>query len=114
MTGNERSSRKPREGMWDKFEPGGALGPIEDTTRRELRINQLPPDEKKLALESARLADLCQYFSQEKVGILADLLERIGRLARLQPGERIRELLSINQALMEQVNRLGSGPRLWQ
>lgn len=114
MTGNQRSSSKPSEGMLDKFEPGSESGPIEDTTEREARINQLPPDEKQLALESARLADLCQYFSQEKMDIPADLLDRIGRLPKLQPGERIRELLSINQALMDDLNRVGSGPQLWQ
>lgn len=114
MTGNERSSRKPSEGMLDKFEPGNELGPVKDINERQLRLNQLPPDEKELALESARLADLCQYFSQEKMDIPADLLDRIGRLPRLQPGERIRELLSINQALMEHLNQVGSGPQLWQ
>jgi hypothetical protein len=114
MTGNEGSSRKQSEGMLDKFEPGSESGPVEDATQRELRINQLPPDEKELALESARLADLCQYFSQEKMDIPVDLLDRIGRLSRLQPGERIRELSSINQELMEHLNRLGSGRQLWQ
>lgn len=114
MSGNERSSRKPGEGMLDKFEPGSESGPIEDMNEREVRLNQLPPDEKKLALESARLADLCQYFSQKKMDIPADLLDRIGRLSRLQPEERVRELLSINQTLMEHLNRVGSGPLLWQ
>lgn len=114
MVGNKRSLRKPRKGMLDHFELGGESGPLEDATQRELRINQLPPDEKELALESARLADLCQYFSQGKMDIPADLLDRIGRLCRLQPGERVRELLSINHALMEYLNRVGSGPQLWQ
>ncbi len=114
MVGNKRSLRKPRKGMLDHFEPGGESGPLEDAAQRELRINQLPPDEKELALESARLADLCQYFSQEKMDIPADLLDRIGRLSRLQPGERVRELLSINQTLMEHLNRVGSGPQIWQ
>lgn len=84
MTGNERSLRKAREGMLYKYEPAGESGPIEDATEREVRLNQLPPDEKELALESARLADLCQYFSQKKVDIPADLLDRIGALSRLQ------------------------------
>ena len=44
----------------------------------------------------------------------ADLVDRIASLSRLQPGERVRELLSINQALMEYLNRVGSGPQLWQ
>ncbi|HKU24671.1 MAG TPA: hypothetical protein VJQ54_04315 [Candidatus Sulfotelmatobacter sp.] len=114
MTGNEKSSRKLSEGMLDKFEPGSESGPVEDMNEREVRLNQLPPDEKTIAIESARLADLCQYLSQEKMDIPADLLDRIGRLPRLQPEERVRELLSINQALMEDLNRVGSGPQLWQ
>ena len=114
MVGNKRCLRKPQKGMLDHFEPRGESGPLEDATQRELRINQLPPDEKELALESARLADLCQYFSQEKMDLPADLLDRIGRLSTMRPGERVRELLSINQALMEYPNRVGSGPQLWQ
>lgn len=114
MTRDEASLRKPRQGMLNKFERGGESGPIEDPTEREERVNQLPPKERELALESARLADLCHYLSQEKMDIPRDLLDRIGMLSRLQPGERVRELLSINQALMEYLNRVGSGPQLWQ
>lgn len=114
MSGNEGSLPKPREGILKKFEPGGEAGPIEDATQRVRRINQLPPDERDLALESARLADLCQYFSKEKMDLPADLLNRIERVSRMQPGERVRELRSINQALMEYLNRVGSGPQLWQ
>ncbi|HYL12354.1 MAG TPA: hypothetical protein VEV41_04935 [Terriglobales bacterium] len=113
MSGDQRSSRKPRQGMLNKFEPAGESGPIEDPTEREQRLNQLPAGEKDLARESARLADLCQYFSEEKMDIPADLVDRIGTLSRLEPGERVRELLSINQALMEYLNRVGSGPQLW-
>lgn len=113
MTGDE-SLRKPRQEMLDKFERGGESGPIEDPTEREERVNQLPRNERELALESARLADLCRYLSEEKMDIPADLLDRIGMLSRLQPGQRVRELLSINQALMEYLNRVGSGPQLWQ
>ena len=111
MTGDEASLRKPPQGMLDKFERGGASGPIEDPAEREERFNQLPAGAKELALESARLADLCQYFSEEKMDIPADLLDRIGRLSRLRPEERVRELLSINQALMEYLNRVDSDPQ---
>ena len=114
MTGDEALLRKPRQGMLDKFEPGGESGPIEDPAERAERVNQLPPETRQLALESARLADLCQCFSEEKMDIPADLLDRIGRLSRLEPRERVRELMSINQALMEYHNRVGSGRQLWQ
>jgi len=43
----------------------------------------------------------------------ADLVDRIGTLSRLETRERVRELLSINQALIEYLNRVGSGPHLW-
>lgn len=114
MTGDEASLRKPRQGMLDKFERGSESGPIEEPTEREERVNQLGPKERELALESARLADLCQYFSQEKMDIPADLLDRIRRLSGLQSEERVHELLRINQALMEYLNRVGSGSQPWQ
>jgi len=80
---------------------------------RDERLNQLPAGERDLARESARLADLCQYFSEEKMDVPADLVDRIGTLSRLEPRERVHELLSINQALIEYLNRVGSGPHLW-
>lgn len=110
----KRLLRKPRQRMLDKFEPGGESGPIEDPTERAERLNALPREERELALESARLADLRQYFSQEKMDIPGDLLDRIGRLSRLQPEERVRELSNINQALREYLNRVGSGSHLWE
>jgi hypothetical protein len=116
MSGDQKFLRKPGQGILDKVEPSGESGPMGDPTEREERLNelQLPIDEKELALESARLADLCQYFSQEKMDVPADLLDRIGRLSTLRPGERVRELLSINQALMEYLNRVGSGSEVCQ
>ena len=116
MSDDQRFVGKPGQGMLNRFEPTGESGPIEDPTEREERLNelQLPIDEKELALESARLADLCQYFTQGKMDVPADLLDRIGRLSRLQPRERVRELLSINQALMEYLNRVGSGSEVCQ
>lgn len=114
MTDDETSVEKPRQGMLDKFETGNESGPIEDRAEREQRLNQLPPGERELAHENARLADLCQYFSQQKIDMPADILDRIGRLSKCGPQGRLRELASINQALMDYLNRVGSGPQLWQ
>ena len=114
MMDEENSIEKPRRGMLDKFETGSESGPIEDRAARDERLNQLPPGERELAQENARLADLCQYFAQQKMDIPADILDRIGRLPKCGPQERIRALVSINQALMEYLNRVGSGPQLWQ
>lgn len=114
MPDNEKSTDKPPRGMLDKFETGCEFGPIEKCTERERRLNQLPPEQKELAHESARLADLCQCFSREKMDIPADILQLIGRLSKCGPQQRIRELASINQALIEYLNRTGSGSQLRQ
>ena len=97
-----------------KFEPGGDLGPIEDRNEHERRINALPPDEKELAQESTRMADLCQYFSDQKIAVPPQVLEQLGGLSRLAIKERVRALKDINQALMEYLNDVGQDPGIRQ
>jgi hypothetical protein len=101
-------------GPLDKFEPGGELGPIEDRNEYERRLNSLPPDQKELAQESTRFADLCQYFSQQKIDLPPDLLEQVGRLSSLAISERIRAVKSINCELMEYLNDVGQDPGIRQ
>ena len=101
-------------GPLDKFEPGGELGPIEDRNEYERRLNSLPPDQKELAQESTRFADLCQYFSQQKIDLPPDLLEQVGRLSSLANSERIRAVKSINRELMEYLNDVGQDPGIRQ
>ena len=48
----------------NQFEPGHRSGPIDDAVQREERLNSLSESEKELATESAKFADLWQYFSQ--------------------------------------------------
>ena len=70
MSNDEKKGQSSTTGgPLDKFEPGGELGPIEDRNEYERRFNSLPPDQKELAQESARFADLCQYFSQQKIDL---------------------------------------------
>src|SRR5947208_15370665 len=97
-------------GALDKFEPGGELGPIEDRNEYEQRLNSLPLDQRELAQENTRLADLCHYFSEQKMDIPPELLEQIGRLSKLTISERIRSLKNINRQLMEYVNDVDQGP----
>ena len=81
---------------------------------REERLNRLPVEERELAEESARLADLCQYFSAERMDIPPGILDEVGRLSRLPIPDRIRALKDINQALMEYLDRVGEDPQLRQ
>ena len=49
-------------GALARFGSGGDLGPVEDRNEYDQRLKSLPAGNKELAEESARFADLCQYF----------------------------------------------------
>jgi hypothetical protein len=103
---DHRRSRKLR-GSLDKFEPGGDPGSIEDRSQYEQRLNALPAEQKQLAQENARLADLCQYFSRTRIEIPPPLMEQIGRLVRLPLSERTGAVKNLNRELMEYLNDVG-------
>ncbi|MFZ0296755.1 MAG: hypothetical protein WAM13_00255 [Candidatus Sulfotelmatobacter sp.] len=112
--GDKRDQPRNTEGSLDKFEPGGVLGPIEDRSEYENRLTALPPDQNQLAQESTRLADLCQYFSQQQMDIPPEIVEQIAGLSKLATAERIRALIDINRALMEYLNDVGEDPGIRQ
>lgn len=112
--GDKRDQPRNREGALDKFEPGGALGPIENRNEYEQRLNALPSDQNQLAQESMRLADLCQYFSLQKIDIPPEIVEQVAGLSRLTTAERIRALIDVNRALMEYLNDVGEDPGIRQ
>jgi hypothetical protein len=115
MSKNEKKGLSSKaEGPLDKFEPGGESGPIEDRNEYEQRLSSLPPNQQELAQASTRFADLCQYFSQQKIDLPSDLLEQVGRLSRLAISERLRALKNINRELMEYLNDVGQDPRIRQ
>jgi hypothetical protein len=101
-------------GPLDRFEPGGDLGPIEDRNEYEQRLRALPPDQQELAQENTRLADLCRYFSEQKMDVPPEVLEQVGRLSKLAISERIRALKNINRELMEYLNDVGQDPGIRQ
>lgn len=115
MLKDDKSDR-PRntEGALNKFEPGGALGPIEDRSEYEQRLTALPPDQNQLAKENTRLADLCQYFSLQKIDIPPEIVEQVAGLSRLTAAQRIRALIDVNRALMEYLNDVGEDPGIRQ
>jgi len=60
MSKDEKENRsKPKSGALDKFEPGGESGPLDDRNEYQQRLNSLPAEQKELADESTRFADLC-------------------------------------------------------
>ena len=111
---DKRNQPGNTEGALNKFEPGGPLGPIEERNEYEQHLNALPPEQNQLALESTRLADLCQYFSQQQIDIPPEIVERVAGLSKLSTAERIRALIDVNRALMEYLNDVGQDPGIRQ
>jgi hypothetical protein len=103
----EKRQSSKTGGPLDKFEAGGELGPIEDRNEYEQRLDSLPADQKELARQSTRFADLCQYFCQQEVDVPPQIRDQLGRLSKLAIAERIRAVKNINRELMEYLNDVG-------
>jgi len=110
----EENRSKPKSMALDKFEPGGELGPLDDRKEYEQRLNSLPAEQKELAEETARFADLCQYFSQQKMDIPPFIVERVGNVSKFPAPDRIRAMREINRELMEYLNDVGQDPGIRQ
>jgi hypothetical protein len=95
--------------MLDRFEPGGDLGAIEDRETRARRIASLPPAERALAQESARFADLCQYFSQQQMDLPHEIAAEIFRVSMLPMADRTVAMRRLNKILMEHLDDAGQG-----
>ena len=85
MSKDEKENRSQRESdALDKFGPCGEFGPLDDRNQYEQRLNSLPAEQKELAEESTRFADVCQYFSQQKMDIPPSVVERLGSIPNFQ------------------------------
>jgi hypothetical protein len=105
--GEEEKLAKAKSSALDKFEPGGESGPLDDRNEYQQRLNSLPAEQKELADESERFADLCQYFSQQKIDIPPSIVERVRNVFKLLAPDRIRAMEDINRKLMEYLNDVG-------
>jgi hypothetical protein len=107
MSKEEKS--KNTTGALARVEHVGDLGPIEDRNEYDQRLKSLPSEEKELAQESARFADLCQYFERQRMDVPVEILDQLGRASRLAIPERIEAMKKLNQRLMEHLNHAGNG-----
>ena len=115
MSKDEKNNRsQPKSGTLDKFEPGGESGPLDDRNEYQQRLNSLPAEQKELAEESTRFADLCEYFSQQRMDIPASIVERVGNVSKLPATDRARAMKGINRELMEYLNDVGQDPGIRQ
>ena len=90
-----------------RFEHADDCGAIESRIEREERINDLPPAEKELAQETARFADLCQYFEQHKMDGPGEIVDQLNQASRLPIPERTEAIKKLNQRLMGYLNDTG-------
>jgi hypothetical protein len=105
MPKDEKS--KNTTGAFARVGSGGDLGPIEDRKEYDQRLKSLPAGKKELAEESARFADLCQYFERQRMDVPVEILDELGRASTLAIPERIEAMKKINQRLMEYLNDAG-------
>src|ERR1700721_3568799 len=115
MSKDEKQNRlQPKSGALDKFRSDGESGPLDDRTKYEQRLNSLPLEQKEFAEESTRFADLCQYFSQQRMDIPASIVERVGNVSKLPAPDRARAMRDINRELREYLNDFGQDPGIPQ
>ena len=105
MAKDEKS--KNTTGALARFGSGGDLGPVEDRNEYGQRLKSLPPGEKELAQESARFADLCEYFERQRMDVPLEVLDQLGRASRLPISERLEAIKKLNKRLMEYLNAAG-------
>ena len=101
---SEEEKSKNTTSVLARFEPGGDLGPVETRNEYDQRIKSLSVGEKELAEESARFADLCQYFDRQRMDVPVEVLDQLGRASRLPIPERLEAMKTLNKRLMESLN----------
>lgn len=102
---NKKSIPNQPKGNLDGFESHGDSG-AENRNDYEERINLLPGDEKELAQETSRFADLCQYFERNHMDVPSQFVDQLG-MAPPQPIDlRIRSMRNLNQRLMEYLSNV--------
>ena len=83
-----------------------------DDTRREGAAERT--QEKELAEVCQRFADLCQYFSQQRMDLPSQIVEGVRLVSKLAVGDRITRMKRLNQELMEYLNEAAPNPQVRQ
>jgi hypothetical protein len=104
---DEKQAPEPNCRDAKPFESFQELGASEDREERERRIASLHGHEQELAIESARFADLCQYFATRNMDVPPHILDQLSGIPRLPLGDRIRRFKALNQSLMEYLSNAG-------
>ena len=104
----------PNSGTLNKFLPGGELGPITNREEYEAQIKTMPPDQREFAHESARFADLWQYFAEHRMQLPENVVGELAELSKLSRQQQILVLRGLNQTLMEHLHDAGEDSKVRQ
>ena len=103
----QQTKQESATGSLAKFLPGGEFGPMKNRQEYEQSVNALPPEQREFAEESARFADIWQYFSEHRMQLPKGIVNRVSELAQLTTVEQTTVLRGVNQELMEYLNDVG-------
>lgn len=93
--------------VFNQFQPGGKLAPIEDRSEYDKGIEALPPEEQEIVRELTTFADLCKYFSERKQNLGSEIVAAIAQVHKLPLAERAARVREINQKLLERIHDAG-------
>ncbi len=94
---------------WPGLGPAAISGQSKTATNTISASNPCLPARRNWQQESARFADLCQYFERQRMDVPVEILDQLGRASRLAIPERIEAMKKLNQRLMEYLNDAGNG-----
>ena len=79
----KRKNRRIQLVHWPGLGPAAISGQSKTATNTISASNLCLQAEKELAEESARFADLCQYFERQRMDVPVEILDQLGRASRL-------------------------------
>ena len=95
--------------LFERFEKGGDLAPIEDRDEWDKLAESKPPEERELVKELARFADLWRYFQERNEKLGPEIVNAISVVHQFPIPERTARLQEINRKLMERIGDAGAG-----
>src|SRR5262249_5415753 len=107
MSKEEQAKQGSATGNLAKFLPAGELASTANRREYEQRGNGLPPEQRELAEESTRFADIWQYFSEHRMQLPKDVVDQVSGLPKFTTAEQTTVLRRVNQKLMEYLNDVG-------
>ena len=89
--------------MLKRIAKGGDLASIENREEWDTLVESQTAEQRELLHELARFSDLWRYFQEREQKLGPDIVDVIAQLHRLPILQRVSELRTINQKLMERI-----------